>query len=116
MTAAEAASVSERTAYRWLRRWRGKSAAGLLDRSSAPKSIPRRTVGGRLRGRSDRPLGRALAWAQHWAIYRLGFSFEGVQDAHYIVKGRNRDTAWFRILTDEWPGVRQRLEDLLNAP
>jgi hypothetical protein len=30
--------------------------------------------------------------------------------------GRNRDTAWFRILTDEWPGVRQRLEDLLNAP
>jgi len=43
MTAAEAARISERTAYRWLRRWREQGAAGLLDRSSAPKSIPHRT-------------------------------------------------------------------------
>jgi RimJ/RimL family protein N-acetyltransferase len=39
----------------------------------------------------------------------LGFRFEGVQDAHYIVKGRNRDTAWFRMLDSEWPEVRERL-------
>lgn len=58
----------------------------------------------------------ALNQRSRRAAERLGFSFEGVQDAHYIVKGRNRDTAWFRILADEWPGVRQRLEDLLNAP
>jgi RimJ/RimL family protein N-acetyltransferase len=50
------------------------------------------------------------------AAERLGFSFEGVQDAHYIVKGRNRDTAWFRIVKHEWPRVRQRLRGLLEAP
>ena len=49
------------------------------------------------------------------AAERLGFSFEGVQDAHYIVKGRNRDTAWFRILEHEWPRVRQRLRGLLET-
>jgi RimJ/RimL family protein N-acetyltransferase len=43
------------------------------------------------------------------AAERLGFTFEGIQDAHYIVKGRNRDTAWFRILDSEWPRVRERL-------
>jgi RimJ/RimL family protein N-acetyltransferase len=40
------------------------------------------------------------------AAERLGFTFEGIQDAHYIVKGRNRDTAWFRMLDSEWPAVR----------
>ena len=49
------------------------------------------------------------------AAERLGFTFEGVQDAHYIVKGRNRDTAWFRILDGEWPRVRQRLRELLHV-
>jgi transposase InsO family protein len=38
--AAEAAGVSERTAYRWLARWRSEGESGLLDRSSAPKRIP----------------------------------------------------------------------------
>ena len=38
--AAEAAGVSERTAYRWLARWRQQGGRGLLDRSSAPKRIP----------------------------------------------------------------------------
>jgi transposase InsO family protein len=41
--AAEAAGVSERTAYRWLRRWRDEGEAGLRDRSCAPRSIPHRT-------------------------------------------------------------------------
>src|SRR3954454_10517745 len=41
--AAEAAGVSERTAYRWLRRWREQGEQGLLDRSCAPRSIPHRT-------------------------------------------------------------------------
>jgi len=39
------------------------------------------------------------------AAARLGFRFEGVQDHHMIVKGRRRDTAWFRILADEWDQV-----------
>src|SRR5438477_11019181 len=38
--AAEAAGVSERTAYRWLARWRSEGEAGLFDRSSAPRTIP----------------------------------------------------------------------------
>lgn len=49
------------------------------------------------------------------AAGRMGFQFEGIQQNHYIVKGRNRDTAWFRILEPEWPEARVRLEDLLRA-
>jgi RimJ/RimL family protein N-acetyltransferase len=47
---------------------------------------------------------------------RMGFRFEGIQDAHYIIKGRNRDTAWFRMLDGEWPAVRERLESMLYGP
>jgi RimJ/RimL family protein N-acetyltransferase len=47
------------------------------------------------------------------AAERLGFTFEGIQEAHYIVKGRNRDTAWFRMLESEWPRARERLQLLL---
>jgi RimJ/RimL family protein N-acetyltransferase len=50
------------------------------------------------------------------AAERLGFSFEGIQDAHYIVKGRNRDTAWFRMLDSEWPAAGRRLSELLQRP
>src|SRR5665213_3077485 len=38
--AAEAAGVTERTVYRWLRRWREDGAVGLLDRSSRPLRSP----------------------------------------------------------------------------
>jgi len=38
--AAEAAGVSERTAAKWLARWRAEGGAGLLDRSSAPRTRP----------------------------------------------------------------------------
>jgi len=41
--AAEAAGVSERTARKWVARWRSEGARGLEDRSSAPKLIPHRT-------------------------------------------------------------------------
>ena len=41
--AAEAAEVSERTAQKWAARYRAAGEAGLLDRSSAPGSIPHRT-------------------------------------------------------------------------
>jgi len=44
------------------------------------------------------------------AALRIGFQFEGIQDNHYIVKGRSRDTAWFRILDREWDDVRAKLE------
>jgi RimJ/RimL family protein N-acetyltransferase len=47
------------------------------------------------------------------AALRMGFTFEGIQKHHLIVKGRNRDTAWFRILDHEWPGVKGHLAELL---
>ena len=49
MEAAEAAGISDRTARRWLARWRAEGPAGLLDRSSAPKRIPHRTSPERVR-------------------------------------------------------------------
>jgi RimJ/RimL family protein N-acetyltransferase len=50
------------------------------------------------------------------AALRMGFRFEGIQDSHFIVKGRNRDTAWFRILDREWPQASSHLQDLLRQP
>jgi len=47
------------------------------------------------------------------AALRMGFRFEGIQEFHMIVKGHNRDTAWFRILDHEWPDVGRHLEGLL---
>jgi transposase InsO family protein len=41
--AAEAAEVSVRCARKWVARFRAEGEAGLLDRSSAPRSIPHRT-------------------------------------------------------------------------
>jgi RimJ/RimL family protein N-acetyltransferase len=45
---------------------------------------------------------------------RMGFQFEGIQEAHLILKNRRRDTAWFRMLADEWPACRQNLETLIE--
>jgi RimJ/RimL family protein N-acetyltransferase len=45
---------------------------------------------------------------------RMGFTFEGVHESHFIIKGRNRDTAWFRMLDHEWPVVKRQLEILLS--
>ncbi len=47
------------------------------------------------------------------AAVRFGFTFEGVFRQHMIVKGRNRDTAWFSILDSEWPQRKQAFETWL---
>ena len=44
------------------------------------------------------------------AALKLGFTFEGVFRQHMIVKGRNRDSAWFSMLDREWPSARAALE------
>jgi RimJ/RimL family protein N-acetyltransferase len=44
------------------------------------------------------------------AAERFGFTFEGVFRKHMIVKGRNRDTAWYAIVDDDWPAVRAGFE------
>ena len=40
------------------------------------------------------------------AAQRLGFSFEGVFRQAAVVKGRNRDTAWFAVIDKDWPKLR----------
>ncbi|WP_136645151.1 GNAT family N-acetyltransferase [Tabrizicola sp. YIM 78059] len=49
----------------------------------------------------------ALNLASRRAAQRLGFSFEGVFRNHLIVKGRNRDTAWFSVIDSEWPALQE---------
>jgi RimJ/RimL family protein N-acetyltransferase len=39
------------------------------------------------------------------AALRLGFTFEGIFRQAMVIKGRNRDTAWFSIIDREWPAV-----------
>ena len=50
------------------------------------------------------------------AAQRLGFSFEGTFRQHMIVKGENRDSAWFAMMDHEWPLVKARLEEESGAP
>ncbi len=47
------------------------------------------------------------------AALRFGFTFEGIFRQHMIVKGRNRDTAWFAMTDSEWPAVRLAFETWL---
>lgn len=48
------------------------------------------------------------------AAARFGFTAEGVFRQHLIVKGRNRDTAWFSMLDGEWPVVNGAFEKWLD--
>jgi RimJ/RimL family protein N-acetyltransferase len=49
------------------------------------------------------------------AALRLGFTFEGIFRQHMIIKGRNRDTAWFSMLDSEWPKRKAAFERWLDA-
>jgi RimJ/RimL family protein N-acetyltransferase len=48
------------------------------------------------------------------AARRLGFSYEGLFRQHMVVKGKNRDTAWFAMLDHEWPARRRAFERWLS--
>lgn len=48
------------------------------------------------------------------AALRLGFSFEGVFRQHMIVKGHNRDTAWFAITDNDWPQLSRAYDKWLS--
>lgn len=52
--------------------------------------------------------------ASHKAAKRLGFSFEGVFRQHMVVKGKNRDTAWYSMLDNEWPLIKATFESWLD--
>lgn len=56
----------------------------------------------------------ALNAASRRAAERFGFTFEGVFRNHQIVKGRNRDTAWYAMTDADWPMIRQGFENWLD--
>ncbi len=48
------------------------------------------------------------------AALRLGFTFEGIFRQHMIVKGKNRDTAWYSMLDTEWEDRKRAFEAWLD--
>jgi RimJ/RimL family protein N-acetyltransferase len=56
----------------------------------------------------------ALNAPSRQAALRLGFTFEGIFRQHRIVKGRNRDSAWFSMLDGEWPARERAFERWLS--
>ncbi len=48
------------------------------------------------------------------AAIRFGFKFEGIFRQHMVVKGQNRDTAWYSILDSEWPALKKAYEAWLD--
>lgn len=49
------------------------------------------------------------------AALRMGFKYEGLFRKHMVVKGQNRDTAWFSIIDEEWPALRANFERYLSS-
>jgi RimJ/RimL family protein N-acetyltransferase len=48
------------------------------------------------------------------AALRFGFTFEGLFRQHMIIKGRNRDTAWYAITDRDWPAIRATFQRWLE--
>ncbi len=44
------------------------------------------------------------------AALRLGFVYEGTFRQATVVRGRNRDTAWFSVTDAEWPRVKEAFQ------
>ena len=57
----------------------------------------------------------ALNLPSRRAAQRLGFSFEGVFRNHMIIKGRNRDSAWFSVIDSDWPALRAAFDRWLSV-
>ena len=90
------------------------SVAGRTRRRPSCCCGPRSTTWGyrRVEWKCDALNARSRAAAE-----RLGFTFEGVFRSHMIVKGRNRDTAWFSMLGRGMAGpAGARCERWLDAP
>ncbi|MEO0944724.1 MAG: GNAT family protein [Pseudomonadota bacterium] len=57
----------------------------------------------------------AVNAASRRAAIRFGLSFEGIFRQAAVVKGRNRDTAWFAAIDGEWPRLKTAFETWLDA-
>ncbi len=56
----------------------------------------------------------ALNAPSRTAAERLGLSFEGIFRQAVVVRGRNRDTAWFAAVDREWPALSRAFEQWLD--
>jgi RimJ/RimL family protein N-acetyltransferase len=56
----------------------------------------------------------ALNAASRAAARRFGFSFEGIFRQAGMYKGRNRDTAWYAVIDEEWPALSRAFETWLD--
>jgi len=56
----------------------------------------------------------ALNQRSRRAALRLGLSFEGVFRQATLYKGRNRDTAWYATIDQEWPQLKAAFEAWLD--
>lgn len=56
----------------------------------------------------------ALNLASRRAAERFGLSYEGVFRQAAVIKGRNRDTAWYAAVDGEWPALREAFETWLR--
>ena len=87
----------------------------------APGSPPKRSTS--TRATSSTTLGyRRFEWKcndlnapSQAAARRFGFDFEGVFRQHMIIKGQNRDTAWFALLDRDWPALKPEYRALAGA-
>jgi RimJ/RimL family protein N-acetyltransferase len=58
----------------------------------------------------------ALNERSRGALEALGATFEGVHRKHMLVRdGENRDSAWYSVIDNDWPGVQAKLEARLSA-
>jgi len=53
--------------------------------------------------------------ASKQAALRMGFAYEGLFRQHMLVKGKNRDTAWFAIVDGDWPVLEDHFEAYLSG-
>ena len=49
------------------------------------------------------------------AAERFGFTFEGIFRQQLVVKGENRDTAWYSIIDKEWPALQRAYRGMARS-
>ena len=83
-------------------------SSGVKCRSEVPADAARVRGGGcrRVERKTD-----ALNERARRALEALGATFEGIHRNHMLVRdGENRDSAWYSVIDEEWPTVREHLE------
>lgn len=100
----------------------GRIEIGHVTFGAPMQRSPKSTEAVYLLARESFALGnRRLEWKcnnandrSRYAAERLGFTFEGVFRQHMVVKGRNRDTAWYSMLDSQWPTINAGFEQWLS--